>query len=223
MNESSKVGKARTGTGKTYKGGKTMQILNGFTAKTPQNFQLDAGVWLRGVSFSGVTDKSTLRSAITTAMGAPDNKLGATSGGGTFEIVPDLRDLMEDVDGAKGKYKDGMLVNRVDCKMTTTLVEATGKNFAFAIGCADSEVFDTTGSKVTIRYDLKTSDYQDLVWAGSINKEDGLMVVHFKNAMNTNGLSFTMENQGKGKYSIEVEPFIDLAHPEQSPVDIYII
>lgn len=200
-----------------------MQILNGLTSKTPQNFQLDAGSWLRNVDFSEVTDKTTLMSAVSTAMETEENKLGATTGGGTFEIIPELRDLMEDVDGARGKYKNAMLVNRVDCKMTTTFLEATGKNFAMAIGCADSNVFDSTGSKVTIRYDLKDSDYQDLVWVGSFNKEGGLMVVHFKNAMNTSGLSFTMEDKGKGKYGVEIEPFIDLAKPKESPVDIYIV
>ncbi len=223
MKDNSKVGTALVGKARVGKGEKKMKILNGFTAKTPQNFQLDAGVFLRGVDFSAVTDGETLKSAITTAMGKEDNKFGATTGGGSFGIIPELRDLMEDVDGTRGKYKNGLAVNRVDCKMTTTFLEATGKNFALAIGCADAETFGGSGSKVKIRYEIKESDYQDIVWAGSFNRSEGYMVVHFKNAMNTNGLSFSFEDKGKGKYGIEVEPFIDLAKPDESPVDIYII
>ena len=118
-----------------------MKLLNGLTQTTPQNFQLDAGVWLTGVEWSGVSNDETLKSAVTTAMETPSNIIGATSGGGNISIVPEVRDLMEDVDGAIGMYKDCLAINKIECKATTKITEVKEGALLLALGCADSAAF----------------------------------------------------------------------------------
>lgn len=199
-----------------------MKLLNGLTQTTPQNFQLDAGVWLTGVTWSGVSDEETLRSAITTAMGTQTNILGATSGGGSIEIVPDIRDLMEDVDGAVGMYKDCLAVNKIDCKVKTKIAEVKPGTMLMAIGCAE-EASLGAGKKITLRNHLLSNDYKEIVWAGTLNKTDGLMVVRVKNAISTGGLNFEIEDKGKGKFDLELTPCIDLAEPDESPIEIYLV
>lgn len=200
-----------------------MKLLNGLTQTTPQNFQLDAGVWLTGVEWGGVSSEETLKSAITTAMETPANVLGATSGGGSIEIVPDIRDLMEDVDGAVGMYKDCLAVNKIDCKVKTKIAEVKAGTMLMAIGCAEEATLGSTGKKITLRNHFLSKDYKEIVWAGTLNKSDGLMVVRVKNAISTGGLNFEIENQGKGKFDLELTPCIDLANPDESPIEIYLV
>lgn len=199
-----------------------MKLLNGLTQTTPQNFQLDAGVWLTGVEWSEVSNEETLRNAITTAMGTPANVLGATSGGGSIEIVPDIRDLMEDVDGAVGMYKDCLAVNKIDCKVKTKIAEVKAGTMLMAIGCAE-EASLGAGKKITLRNHFLSKDYKEIVWAGTLNKTDGLMVVRVKNAISTGGLNFEIEDKGKGKFDLELTPCIDLANPDESPIEIYLV
>ena len=199
-----------------------MKLLNGLTQTTPQNFQLDAGVWLTGVTWDSVSDEETLRSAITTAMGTQTNILGATSGGGSIEIVPDIRDLMEDVDGAVGMYKDCLAVNKIDCKVKTKIAEVKPGTMLMAIGCAE-ETSLGAGKKITLRNHFLSKDYKEIVWAGTLNKTDGLMVVRVKNAISTGGLNFEIEDKGKGKFDLELTPCIDLAEPDESPIQIYLL
>lgn len=200
-----------------------MKLLSGLTQTTPQNFQLDAGVWLTGVEFGGVSDEETLRSAITTAMETPTNIIGATSGGGSVEIVPDIRDLMEDVDASVGMYKDCLAVNKFDCKVKTKIAEAKAGALTMAIGCAEESTLGEEGKKIVLRNHFLSKDYKEVVWAGTLNKADGLMVVRVKNAISTGGLNFEIENRGKGKFDLELTPCIDLASPDESPIEIYLV
>lgn len=199
-----------------------MKLLNGLTQTTPQNFQLDAGVWLTGVEWSGVSNDETLKSAVTTAMETSTNIIGATSGGGNISIVPDVRDLMEDVDGAIGMYKDCLAINKIECKATTKITEVKEGALLLALGCADSTAFGT-GKKITLRNHYKTDDYKEITWVASMNKSESYLVVRLKNAISTGGLNYEIEDKGKGKFDLEITPCNDLAKPEELPIEIYLV
>ena len=199
-----------------------MKLLNGLTQTTPQNFQLDAGVWLTGVEWSGVSNDETLKSAVTTAMETPTNIIGATSGGGNISIVPDVRDLMEDVDGAIGMYKDCLAINKIECKATTKITEVKEGALLLALGCADSTTFGS-GKKITLRNHYKSEDFKEITWVASMNKSESYLVVRLRNAISTGGLNYEIEDKGKGKFDLEITPCNDLAKPNELPIEIYLV
>ena len=199
-----------------------MKLLNGLTQTTPQNFQLDAGVWLTGVEWSGVSNNETLKSAVTTAMETPTNIIGATSGGGNISIVPDVRDLMEDVDGAIGMYKDCLAINKIECKATTKITEVKEGALLLALGCADSTAFGA-GKKISLRNYYKSEDFKEITWVASMNKSESYLVVRLRNAISTGGLNYEIEDKGKGKFDLEITPCNDLAKPNELPIEIYLV
>lgn len=199
-----------------------MKLLNGLTQTTPQNFQLDAGVWLTGVEWSGVSNDETLKSAVTTAMETPTNIIGATSGGGNISIVPDVRDLMEDVDGAIGMYKDCLAINKIECKATTKITEVKEGALLLALGCADSTAFGS-GEKISLRNYYKSEDFKEITWVASMNKSESYLVVRLRNAISTGGLNYEIEDKGKGKFDLEITPCNDLAKPNELPIEIYLV
>lgn len=199
-----------------------MKLLNGLTQTTPQNFQLDAGVWLTGVEWSGVSNDETLKSAVTTAMETPSNIIGATSGGGNISIVPEVRDLMEDVDGAIGMYKDCLAINKIECKATTKITEVKEGALLLALGCADSAAFGS-GQKISLRNYYKSEDFKEITWVASMNKSESYLVVRLRNAISTGGLNYEIEDKGKGKFDLEITPCNDLAKPNELPIEIYLV
>ena len=62
-------------------------MITGLRPETFKNLQLNAGVFLRNFSYSAVKDKDELETAILEALEAGGDKiLGATIGGGSFQI-----------------------------------------------------------------------------------------------------------------------------------------
>ncbi|WFS86121.1 hypothetical protein [Clostridium phage vB_CpeS-17DYC] len=199
-----------------------MKLLNGLTQTTPQNFQLDAGVWLTGVEWGSVSDSDTLKEQITTAMETSTNIIGATSGGGNISIVPEVRDLMEDVDGAIGMYKDCLAINKIECKATTKITEVKEGALLLALGCAGSAAFGS-GKKISLRNYYKSEDFKEITWVASMNKSESYLVVRLRNAISTGGLNYEIEDKGKGKFDLEITPCNDLAKPNELPIEIYLV
>lgn len=191
------------------------KILNGFTKDTAKNLQLDAGIIVIGLAspenFAGELTGATL--------------LGATSGGGSFVVETEVRNLFEDLDGARGNYKEGNVIDSYNITLTTTVAEMTAKNIKLALGAADTIAKQGTGTDVDItkaRMTIKAEDYIDNVcWLGSLNGSDKPMIIELKNVMNTNGLNFTFEDKGKGKIELELKAHFDLTKPEEVPFAIY--
>lgn len=191
------------------------KILNGLTQDTAKNLQLDAGIIVAGLaspeSFSGELSGATL--------------LGATIGGGSFVVETEVRNLFEDLDGARGNYKDGNVIDSYNVVLTATVVEMTAKNIKLALGAADTTTKQGAGTNVDItkaRMTIKAEDYIDNVcWLGRLNGSDKPMIIELKNVMNTNGLNFTFEDKGKGKIELELKAHFDLTKPEEVPFAIY--
>lgn len=186
-----------------------MAVLNGFTPKTAQNLQLDAGILVKNhVVGSEITDA---------------NKLGATEGGASFAAVPTMRNIFEGLDGAKGNYKDGNTIDTWDITLTASVSEMTADNIKLAIAAADIDTTtNDTHDIITPRNEVKTSDYIDsLCWIGTINTKSEFMIIELKNVMNTNGFNFTATDKGRGKVDLELKAHFDLTKADEVPFKIY--
>lgn len=195
------------------------KVLSGFTADTPTNIQLDAGVFLKNLDFTGTETIETLKTLIQTSILDSTKKIGATSGGGSFTVVPEMRNIAEDLDGARMKIKGLMAQDNIEVKLSTTMKEITLDNIKIAMGAST-----TKGNLVKPKFHLEDADYIDnIVWVGTMASADGLLVIILKNVLNTAGLSFEFTDKGTGGISVEFEPFVDLADMEDIPVEFGII
>ena len=85
-------------------------------ADTFNNLQLNAGILLKNVDYSGITDSASLKAAIANIISGGANPIGtlvgATRGGGTFNVTRDLR--TPDIDGMRYGFKGSDFVDSTD-------------------------------------------------------------------------------------------------------------
>ena len=148
---------------------------------------------------------------MTSAITAGTNILGATRGGGNFNVTREMR--TPDVDGMRYPFKGSDFVDSVDAFISTTLIEVTPDSVKACLGNAD---VTTSGKKTTIKMHtaIESSDYlTDLCWVGDI--ADGrLVLICLKNALNTADFSLTFVDKGEGTLSAEF-------HARQASVNDY--
>lgn len=180
-------------------------------SETFENLQLNAGIFLKNLDYSSISDAAALKTAIAAAVTAGTTILGATRGGGTFVVTREVRE--PEIDGRRYPFKGGKFVDSADARLTTTLVESTPDNFCLGLGSATKT---TSGKKTTIKMHtaIENADYVDSIcWVGDL--ADGRMVlICLKNALNTADLTFTFTDKNEGTLPIEV-------HAHQANVDDY--
>ena len=189
-----------------------MAILSAFTKNTAKNMQLDAGLLVRGL-----TDILNFNGTI-----ADEKKLGATSGGASFSATPEMRNIFEGIDGAKGNYKDGNVIDNWEITLTATVKEMTANNLKLAMATADIATGNDKFDVLTPRMEVKSTDYIDnICWLGTMNGSSEPMIIELKNVLNTNGISFTAEDKGSGSVELELKAHFDLSKPNEVPFNIY--
>ena len=189
-----------------------MAILSAFTKNTAKNMQLDAGLLVKGL-----TDILNFNGTI-----ADEKKLGATSGGASFSATPEMRNIFEGIDGAKGNYKDGNVIDNWEITLTATVKEMTANNLKLAMATADIATGNDKFDVLTPRMEVKSTDYIDnICWLGTMKGSSEPMIIELKNVLNTNGISFTAEDKGSGSVELELKAHFDLSKPNEVPFNIY--
>ena len=182
-------------------------------AETFQKLQLNAGIFIKNFysTASSATDSSALKTSVASAISAGTNILGATRGGGTFNVTREIR--TPDVDGMRYPFKGSDFVDSVDAYISTTLVEVTPDTVKACLGNAD---ITTSGKKTTIKMHtaIQSTDYlTDMCWIGDL--ADGqLVLICLKNALNTADFSLTFTDKGEGTLGAEF-------HARQASVNDY--
>lgn len=185
-------------------------MITGLDAKSMENLQLNAGIFLKNFVYDSYTDAKSLRDAVVAAGKNIDHRIGATRGGGSFQCVPQTREV--EADGKRYSFVGSTMFDSWDVKMTTTVIEATPGNFKMAMASADVQ---TTGnvSKLTLRTEPNREDYiKSLVWVGDTSQ--GFVLIDMKNALNTTGINLTFTDKGEGTIPLEL-------HANQDNVDDY--
>lgn len=179
--------------------------------ETYEKLQLNAGMFIKDFDYSAIADADALKTALAAKITADEDILGATRGGGTFNVTREMRE--PDVDGKRYSFKGGRFVDSTDANLTTTLIESSPDNFVLALGSATKTV---SGKKttVTMHTALTDEDYlTNLCWIGDIS--DGrLVLICLKNALNTADFAFTFTDKGEGTYNVEF-------HAHQEDVNDY--
>ena len=192
---------------------------NALRSATFDNLQLNAGIFIKNFDYKPASsppgDSTALKTLITgivngTVTGKGD-VLGATRGGGTFNVTRDIR--TPDIDGMRYKFKKGDFIDSVDAYISTTLVEITPENLCAAFGVS---VPSAVGKKTTITLPTALTDNSymtNVCWVGDL--ADGRVVlVCLNNAINTADISLTFSDKSEGTLAVEF-------HATQAAVNDY--
>lgn len=177
-------------------------MKTGLTERTIRNLQLNAGVLLSSYTKGeDITEESIL---------------GATRGGGSVVIQPTIRQMA--VDGAPTYTKGLERIDDVTARLQFTMVEFSPTLVKRAIAGASINT-GNADSVITSIHKVLTNDYQDVWWVGDTS-DDKQVVVHLKNALNTDGLSLGATNKGEGTYSLNLVAHYEIGQLDTPPYEI---
>lgn len=184
-------------------------LKSGLTNRSVQSLQLNAGVLLSDYTKGGEIDEN--------------NIIGATRGGGSVTITPEIHQVA--VDGAP-TYTVGL--ERCDgytAQLNFTMLEFTAETIKRALGvgvtAANANAATTDDIKITAATKVLTSDYSDVYWVGDLS--DGRnVVVKLKNALNLNGLNLTASDKGEGTFALQLTAHYDINDLDTAPFEIII-
>ena len=194
-------------------------MITGLRPETFENLQTNAGVFLKNFDWSAFTTVEALEEAILGKLEAEEGILGATIGGGSFQMTPTIRNI--EADGMRYPIIGSTVNDMWTVKLTGTMKECRPQNFKDALICADMTT-NTTGNITTlkVRTDIEASDYiESLCWVGDTSK--GFVMIDLLNALNLTGANFTFTDKGEGTLPFEFQAHAkNLADMEYAPVEI---
>ena len=187
-------------------------------ADTFKQIQLNAGV----IASAFAPDTGTLER---------DNIIGATSGGCSFEAVPEYTDFGEDIDNVPKNTKELMRIEDWEITMSGTLVAVTPEAARFMASAAD---LTSASGKITPRDTLdltaETGDFRDL-WlvadysdknVTATGKTAGFVAIHMMDALSTGGFQLQTADKEKGQFSFEFKAHYSKDAQDTVPFEIYI-
>lgn len=190
--------------------------ITALRAGTFDNLQLNAGIIMKDVNYSSITDATALKTAIANVVNGGSNPigtlLGATRGGGTFNVTRETR--TPEIDGMRYGFIGSDFVDSTDAYISTTLLEVTPDNLADLLATG---VATTSGKKTTVKMNtaISSSDYlTNICWVGSVGSSGRLVLICLKNAINTADFTFTYTDKGEGTLAAEF-------HARQAAVEDY--
>jgi len=189
------------------------------TESTPLNIQLGAGAFFYELDMSSVTPATTAEefAEILEAARLDGRSLGATRGGGEFNVSPEFETL--EIDDMLFPLPGTVAITGLSVTLSTTILEVRKENLRRILPM--SHIDEATGA-LTMSATLLPEHYiKNLVWAGSMASGD-LMAIEITKALNTAGLSMTMAPTGGGSIPVEYTAHIaDALNVQFAPFKIY--
>lgn len=174
-----------------------------------QEIQLNAGVLL-----------STFEP--TTGTMAPENLLGATSGGVNFTAVPTFTDFGEGIDNCPKNTKELKKLDTWEVKMSGTYVTVSPELVKSLIGAAD-----VAADKITPRNDLTDADFTDIWFVGDYSDKNGetnggFVAIHMMNSLSTAGFAIQTGDKAKGQFAFEYTAHYSITEQDTVPFEVYV-
>ena len=162
---------------------------SGITTDTPKKIMFGAGTIHKGFEYSEGTGWNDEESII-----------GATSGGMTLTITPEFVDL--DIDGKLVVVKDLYVKTGETATMEVNFAELTEEIIKMMVVGNSEESIEVTGnSEVTTKARVGTNDYiENLAYCGKTLQGEDIIII-FKNALCTSGMSLSGQNKSMGTFS----------------------
>lgn len=200
-----------------------MPVANMITAARAEGFKhilLNVGALFRNFDVTQYSTVAQLKTALVAALSDETKCLGITRGGGSFTTTREMRQI--EADGLRYRYVGDTITDSMDAALNFTFIELAAKNVEMGLTASETV---TTGqvTKITPRTRIEPGDYiQNLVLATDLNN-GGVLVIHFKNALNVADFAVTYTDKGEATYPLEFHPYQDnLDDYDSAPYDIYI-
>lgn len=149
---------------------------NGVTSKTPKNIQLGAGTVYKNLKFENGSWGGSI--------------LGATSGGNTYNITNEQRDLGSDIDGVHVKIKDLIAKQGETANLEVNLIELSQEIIEKAIMGKEDSTAKVDGFKVIkTKAEITDDDYLDNIGFVGFTAKGKPIIIIMDNAICTSGLS----------------------------------
>lgn len=183
---------------------------HGITVETAKNMLLDAGAVY--VNY-GIVGQQRL--------------IGATSGGNTFTVEREVKEV--EVDGTRGKTKGFRRIIEENASLGINLLEMSPENFKLALTAADiTDIVDpgdgvtVTGKKIKPRGKITEADYfanVALVTTVSGTNQDCIIIL--KNALADDEFELELEDKEEGKPELTLSAHYDPANLSEVPYEIH--
>lgn len=173
----------------------------GFTSATPQNLIIDSGALYKNW---GETDEALI---------------GATSGGNTFTVKQNTRQVK--VDGIKGSAKDLNFPTDTEVTLGTNILEVTSDILKIVLNGAVDNATDPDYDIITGKTTIATTDYlKNIALVGKISGKNKPCVIILYNALNTDGLKWVTKDDTDNVLQCTFTAFIDPTTPNVLPYKI---
>lgn len=181
-------------------------MIRGLRTTTPDKLLLGVGAFYKNFVI-GTDTPSTATSKL----------LGATDGGGSLNIVPQVRQVS--VDGAPGDVKGLKVIDGYAVTLSANLKEMTLENLELAIGAYS--VSGTSATTIKGKHNLADSDYlTNITWAGTISGKSTPVYIVLKNALSVNGLNLSVSDKNEAVIPVTITAHYDLSDLENPPFEI---
>lgn len=181
-------------------------MLAGVTNETFKNLQVDAGVLIEDLEYTGDETLEEILEIVVTAIDT-QKCIGATRGGSTFISEAETRQI--ECDGLRVRFKGDMVKDSVKARIETNLLEFTVDNIQRIIPTAEITADETNG-KVTYRERTRINtdtDYmKKLSWV--VDRSDGgIIIFSLFNPMNTSGTNIAGADKKEAQIPVTFEAF----------------
>lgn len=163
--------------------------VSGVTTNTPQNIPFGAGTVHRGLKYADG------------AWNFEESCIGATKGGSSLEIVPEIYEV--EPDGAGVSIKG--LTEKVgeEAVLTINALELTSELLKAAVIGADGTSDDTALDRIDSKATIEDGDYlENIAFVGKTIKGKNIIVI-LENALCVSGLKLEGQNKEAGTFELE--------------------
>lgn len=174
------------------------------------NIQVDAGVFLKGTGFDPANPKMFNDADI----------LLTTTGSPSINCVPSTSDWFADVNGAPNNSAEGKHVDSWDCSLGGTALDIDADRLALYLG-SSQPTENGLGIKPKFQYSL--SDFKDIWALFDMADPTKLFAVKLKKSINTAGLAFSANKNGKGTTGFTFTGHSSMSDPEDVPMEFYVL
>lgn len=200
-----------------------MPVANLITAARAEGFKhvmLNVGALFKDFDYTQYTTAAALKAALVEALSDESKCLGMTRGGGSFTTTREMRQI--EADGLRYRYVGDTLTDSIDATLNFTFIEFAPKNIALGLTAVNQTDYGPV-HVIQPRTRIEAGDYiQDLVLATDLNN-GGVMLIHFRNALNTSDYTISYTDKGEATYPLEFHPYQDnLDDFDAAPYEIII-
>lgn len=173
-------------------------MLTSVTADTINNLCPDAGIVVKNLDLTGVTDAASLLEKVNAKKGTSD-WVGVTDGG--VKAAENLKTWTPTHDYKRMNYKGCQFFDTADPTLSFTLVEFKPDNVRIATASAD--VSGDTLIKVQPLAHIRVDDYIPKLSVIMMNGPEGLYIVEGDNALCTKGVDVQTGDKAVAKLAVE--------------------